>query len=88
MSQLSPSSSSSSWFSSFSPPTNLTDQLSKLSSSIVQTTSKFGHAAHTFVQNSIQQGIFLSDKNDQQTSEATAVTTTANKDTHSKLILC
>ncbi|CAF1143957.1 unnamed protein product [Rotaria sordida] len=67
---------SSSWFSNFSLPTNLTNQLSNFSSTIVQTTSKLGTAANTFVQNSIQERFLTTNENQQQTSE----TTKTNKD--------
>ncbi|CAF1575903.1 unnamed protein product [Rotaria sp. Silwood1] len=67
---------SSSWFSNFSLPTNLTNQLSNLSSTIIQTTSKVGTAANTFVQKSIQERFLTSNENEQQTSE----TIKTNKD--------
>ncbi|CAF2838659.1 unnamed protein product [Rotaria sp. Silwood2] len=70
------SSSSSSWFSNFGLPINLTNQLSNISSTIVQATTKVGTAANTFVQKSIQERFLTSNENEQQTSE----TTKTNKD--------
>ena len=58
--------SSSSWFSNFSLPTNLTNQLSNISSAIFQTTSKVGTVTNTF----IQEQPLTSKENEQQCSEA------------------
>ena len=73
----------SSWFSSFSLPPNLTNQLTTLSSSILQATSMVGSAATTFVQKSMPQRPSTPTENAEQTSE----TVGTNKDFSSMLFL-
>jgi hypothetical protein len=55
----------SSWFSNF----DFTNQLSNISSSILQATTKVGNVANTFVQKSMQQLPLTSNNNEQKTSE-------------------
>ncbi|CAF0842730.1 unnamed protein product [Adineta steineri] len=57
--------SSSSWFGNF----DLSNQLSNISSSILQATTKAGTVANTIVQNSMKQRPFTSKENEQETSE-------------------
>lgn len=54
---------SSSWFSSLSLPTNLSNKLTNLSTTFVDATSKVGNAANTF-QKSIQERFYTSDQNE------------------------
>lgn len=54
---------SSSWFSSLSLPTNLSNKLTNLSTTFVDATSKVGNAANTF-QKSIQERFHTSDQNE------------------------
>jgi hypothetical protein len=78
--QLTPSSS---WFSNFGLSPNLTNQLSTLSSSILQVTSKVGSAANTFVQNSLQQRPPTPNENEQPIvtdEQQTSTTVGTNKD--------
>jgi len=63
-----------SWFSSIGLSPNLTNQLSNLSTSIIQVTSKVGTAANTFVQKSFPQRPSTPNENEQQP------TTTENKE--------
>lgn len=49
------SSSASSWFNNFAIPPNLTNQLTNLSSSLIQVTSKVSAAANTLVQKTLPQ---------------------------------
>ncbi|CAF5108621.1 unnamed protein product, partial [Rotaria socialis] len=58
----------SAWFSNFGLTPNLTNTLTNLSSSIVDATSKVGTAAST-LQKTIQERLYTSNQNEQQTSE-------------------
>ena len=63
----------SSWFTNFGLTPNLTNTLTNLSSSIVDATSKVGTAASSF-QKTIQERLYTSNENEQQTSETTKPT--------------
>jgi hypothetical protein len=58
-------SSSSSWFNSLGIPPNLTNQLTNLSSSLMQVTSKMSAAANTLVQKTLPQRPSSPDENEQ-----------------------
>jgi hypothetical protein len=64
-----PEQKTSSWFSSFGLSPNLTNQLSNLSTSILQATTKVGNVASTIVQKSMPQRPSTPNENDEQTSE-------------------
>ncbi|CAF3581496.1 unnamed protein product [Rotaria sordida] len=84
-------SSSSSWFNNFGLPSNLTNQLTNLSSSIMQVTSKVGEVANTLVHKTLPQrplspienqqtDITKKDEDEEQTSEESTGIAGINKD--------
>jgi hypothetical protein len=87
--------SSSSWYNNLGIPSNLTNQLTNLSSSLIQVTSKVSAAANTLVQKTLPQRPTTPNENEQtegankneeeQTSEENTGAAGTNKDLTSKI---